>query len=425
MFSNLFKIEQLSAGDTARAKMLWLTNLRNYIVALQYFCIFPGVVLGFVNEDNVYPYLVVFTSLFLLNQYSKHRLAKNKVISEREVFLNLAFDLLQLAILVSMTGGWQNPFSSVFMIYMILAAVMLNEFYKFLFLSLYVGSALLINSFHFEPIQNFYPWTQKWLDVFIEVFVGFSALVVVGFLTDSIINAKKRLEAVKNESLRQDRLRAIGALSGGVCHRIASPLNNLKLRLDRLARLGEDSVNGELGSMELSIERIEKALKTLTSVSQDASVDAISVKPTDILELIQESNEVWLKGEASKDVKIKLSSRISNRVLNLPEVMFVQSYLDILDNAAEVSSKEALIDIHLSEDDKFFVVNIDDTGPGFNKAIIDRLGEPFNSTNINGRGLGLYQARIMCQYLGGDLEIKSTNTGSRVSLKFSKEIIYE
>ena len=167
-FGNVFKIEELSAGDTCNAKLSWLVNLRNYIVALQYFCIIPGLILGFVNKSNLGPYLVVFTSLFLLNQYSKYRLRREKLITERELFLNLAFDQIQLAVLVSMTGGWQNPFSSVLLIYMILAAVMLTEMYKVLFLSLYVATALLINSFHFEPIQNFYPWTQKWLEVFIE-----------------------------------------------------------------------------------------------------------------------------------------------------------------------------------------------------------------------------------------------------------------
>ena len=341
-FGNVFKIEELSAGDTCNAKLSWLVNLRNYIVALQYFCIIPGLILGFVNKSNLGPYLVVFTSLFLLNQYSKYRLRREKLITERELFLNLAFDQIQLAVLVSMTGGWQNPFSSVLLIYMILAAVMLSEMYKVLFLSLYVATALLINSFHFEPIQNFYPWTQKWLEVFIEIFVGFSALVVVGFLRDSIANSKKKLDALKNESLRQDRLRAIGALSGGVCHRIASPLNNLKLRVDRLARIGDDAVQEELESIELSIGRIESALRTLTSVSQDASVDTLSRKPLQILELLQESNEAWMKGDAAKEIKIKLSSSIKTDTISLPEVMFLQSYLDILDNAAKCHQKMLL-----------------------------------------------------------------------------------
>ena len=425
LFANFFKIQELSAGETARAKLLWLANVRNYVVALQYFCIIPGWVLGFVNESNIYPYLVVFTSLFLLNQYSKSRLDKDIVITERELFLNLCYDQIQLAILVSMTGGWQNPFSSVLMIYIILAAVMLSEIHKIYFLFLYLGTALFINSFHFDPIQNFYPWTQKWLDVVIEIFVGFAALVVVSFLKAGIVSSKRRLEAVKNESLRQDRLRAIGALSGGVCHRIASPLNNLKLRVDRLARVDNDRVLAEIDSMEASIERIEEALRTLTSVSQDASVDAISVKSIDILELVQESNDVWLKGSACRNNTIKLTSNIKSRVLKLPQVMFVQSYLDILDNACAVSGKDSVIGVHLEEGEKTFTVSIKDSGKGFNQAIIDRLGEPFNSTNINGRGLGLYQARIMCQYLGGDIDIKSSRKGSTVSLKFSKEIVYE
>ena len=122
--------------------------------------------------------------------------------------------------------------------------------------------------------------------------------------------------------------------------------------MDRLARIGDDAVQEELESIELSIGRIESALRTLTSVSQDASVDTLSRKPLQILELLQESNEAWMKGDAAKEIKIKLSSSIKTDTISLPEVMFLQSYLDILDNAAEVSPKDAFVNIHLSEDEK-------------------------------------------------------------------------
>ena len=421
IFAKFFNIEELSSDDNNKSKLQWLVKVRDYIIVAQYLCLIPGWALGFVNTNNIAYYLLVFTSLLLVNILSKRRIKKESALSSFELFLNLAFDISQLSILVSLTGGWSNPFSSMTLIYIILSAVMLPEKYKIMYVSLYISIVILINSFHFQPITNFYPWTQKWLDIAIEIFVGFATMVVVGYLKTSMFKSRMKLEAIRQESLRRDRLRAIGALSGGVCHRIASPLNNMKLRVDRLYTRLDEGSQKDLESIESSIERIEEALGVLTSVSNDAQPEHVKFSRVDISELLRETALAW-KDSQSVGFELDLQLASSLEEVSIPETMFTQSLLDMLDNALEAGRGK--LRLHLSNSSEYVTIAISDNGKGFDKEIIKRLGEPFNSTNISGRGLGLYQAKIMCQYLGGELEIESSSSGSTVFLNLSKEVVH-
>ena len=56
------------------------------------------------------------------------------------------------------------------------------------------------------------------------------------------------------------------------------------------------------------------------------------------------------------------------------------------------------------------------TGPGIPAAIKDRVLEPFFTTKKEGTGLGLYISYSIMKTLKGDLEIHSSEQGTRVNL---------
>ena len=149
----------------------------------------------------------------------------------------------------------------------------------------------------------------------------------------------------------------------------------------------------------------------------------------DFEEFLRDSLEVWLsegKLEKNSDVSVDLSFNLNRPALKIPESMFTQSFYDILDNAFEVSLESGEnIKIHVYETEGFVVLDIVDNGQGFDSEVLKRLGEPFNTTKIQGSGLGLYQAKIMCQFLGGELKIFSEKNGSKVQFLLAKEVVYE
>jgi signal transduction histidine kinase len=62
-------------------------------------------------------------------------------------------------------------------------------------------------------------------------------------------------------------------------------------------------------------------------------------------------------------------------------------------------------------EDGFVVVEIADTGPGIPPAVLDRVFDPFFTTNERGTGVGLFTCRTIVQELGGRLELASHRDG--------------
>jgi len=80
----------------------------------------------------------------------------------------------------------------------------------------------------------------------------------------------------------------------------------------------------------------------------------------------------------------------------------------ILDNADGFA--KSLISFQVSWNDNYLFFDIKDDGPGFNRAIMNRFGQPFNSTRKGQdghRGLGLYLAMSLIESVGGTLSVKN------------------
>ena len=65
LFARYFMIEELSTSDGEKAQLKWIIKLRRAIIVVQYLCLIPGWVLGFVDASNIGSYIAVFSSLLL------------------------------------------------------------------------------------------------------------------------------------------------------------------------------------------------------------------------------------------------------------------------------------------------------------------------------------------------------------------------
>jgi signal transduction histidine kinase len=117
--------------------------------------------------------------------------------------------------------------------------------------------------------------------------------------------------------------------------------------------------------------------------------------------------------------KIKLISQPGEVRIN--KINFVQSFFNLLDNAAEVTKQSDEITIKIVKDDNVMRLIISDKGPGFSNEVLERIGEPFNTTKEKGTGLGLYSTQLFMNSIGGALHIRNEiDQGSSVELTFPK-----
>lgn len=407
------------------AKIAWLVRLRWLVILLQFLALIPGGLLGFVNSSNILFYVLAISSAVLFNLFSHYYGSKHQA-SNSWVTWQLVFDLSQLAVLLCLAGGWNNPFSSLVFIYVAIGGAVLSRANKVRLAAYAVILIIFLQKFFSYEFNTKYPEIDVWINIAGEAIVVISIVIMLASLSKSLLTQEKMLVEIKDRHLRMDRLRAIGTLSGAFCHQMASPINSIKLRACRLARKADSAsaeIIDDIKSIRASVDRCESVLKKLTNIHLDP--EQVIFQHQDLSELIETCVNIWHKDPSFRRMTIHLDLP-GIVMMQLPGVMMTQAILDLLDNAADASNHEGCIWISLHPVGDMLHLNVEDDGCGFPEHIRKHLGEPFNTSKEDGNGLGLYHASLLAQLLGGRLEIAERYPkGSSITMIFAKERRFE
>ena len=144
--------ETPASAARGRVRLRTLSNLRWMAVGGQSAALFVvyfgfGYSLPLVQSAGVIVASAILNAVLALRYPASHRL------TNREATVYLAFDVLQLAALLFLTGGITNPFALMFLAPVVIAAATLNLGNTLILAALAFTSVCLISVFH-EPL----PW---------------------------------------------------------------------------------------------------------------------------------------------------------------------------------------------------------------------------------------------------------------------------
>lgn len=362
-------------------------------------------------------YVLYFSSIifFYITTATSYLIWKKEIkIAQGFIFLQLLLDLLIFTSLIFASGGIENPFVSVFYLHAIMGGMLLEIGFGAAYLVLVLGAIAYIQFLSIEYLE----FTSSFIfpTFLAQYFVVIASWLLARSLQRHLYQSLGKLNQLKIASERMDRLRSVGALTAGLSHEFASPLNAVKIQLERVIRKDvkpSDSDDHEL--MMESINRCSEVLKKMNSVQLDSNIHAsekIVVK-----ELIEEIVDVWKKDYPEAVVQMSIDPKA---VLSLPVLNFTQVILNLLDNAHEASGETSLIQILTHRSEKELTLSLSDSGSGFAPDVLARFGEPFNSNKVTGTGLGLYSSLLFMNSVGGTLEIKNQTPekGSKISMIF-------
>ena len=102
----------------------------------------------------------------------------------------------------------------------------------------------------------------------------------------------------------------------------------------------------------------------------------------------------------------------------------LNSFVNVIENGIKYSKEKPQIDIYFKNEDKFFVIEIQDKGIGMSKSVQKRIFDKFyreqkgNIHDVKGHGLGLTYAKKVLSYHRGKIEVRSEkNKGSVFTIK--------
>jgi two-component system sensor histidine kinase RegB len=151
----------------------------------------------------------------------------------------------------------------------------------------------------------------------------------------------------------------------------------------------------------------------LAGLSEDANqIDQMSHDPVAALALVQ-----GLIDDRFADIRDMISLQTMETLIGETPILgrrpdIIYSLEMMIDNAAQFAKNK--VNIAVGWDKKHLIIQITDDGPGFVSAVLNRLGEPYNSSRIGvdgHMGLGLFITTTMIEGLGGQLVARNVKEG--------------
>lgn len=389
----------------------------------------------------VLPMVAITITLGAFNLFTQWRQQQARPVTDEEVFAQLLVDVAALGGLLYFAGGSANPFVSLFLVPLTIAAAALPVRQAWLM----AGATLLAYSFlmfwnlplpppqgemaeldallarasgvapeHAGHVSGFALHVLgMWLNFVV------SAVVVALFLTRMATALKARdreLAAAREKALKNEQILALGTLAAGAAHKLGTPLSTMAvvLREAELAHADDTALREDLQLLRTQVDECKKILsQTLASAGQARDEGSRHIPLDAYLERLLEE---WQLIRPQATVAATLAGPRP-----APEIAtdrrLEQALLNLLDNAADASPEGLAFNAEWSA--TALTIDILDQGPGIDPATASRLGEAFVSSKADGLGIGFFLTNATLEQFGGSVELTPRDTGgtrTRVTL---------
>ncbi|MBF9042743.1 ActS/PrrB/RegB family redox-sensitive histidine kinase [Rhodobacterales bacterium HKCCE4037] len=353
---------------------------------------------------------------------------ENQRLSDRDAMLTLLFDLSQLAFLLFLTGGLNNPFAL-----LILAPVTISA------TALTLRSTLILGVLAVFLITCLALWNVPLTSqdgIVLELpglfILGFWFAIVIGILFLSVYARRVALEshrmsqallATQMALAREQKLTDLGGVVAAAAHELGTPLATIKLvsseLLDELAdqpELAEDAA--------LIRDQADRCRDILRSMGR-AGKDDLHLRHAPFGAVIKEAADP----HADRGIELHFDFHPTGAddtgggpepepqpyILRRPEV--IHGVRNLIQNAVDFASEQVWIEGEWGNGS--LSLRITDDGKGFPPDLLGRLGDPFlrrretapdsARPGYEGMGLGLFIAKTLLERSGA--KVRFLNAG--------------
>ena len=354
-----------------------------------------------------------------LNLFLKLRYPSNLRLRDTPAAILLAYDALQLAGLLYLTGGLQNPFALLLLVPVLVSATALSLRHTIALGALTVMITTLLWPFH-QPL----PWDPALgeMNQLPVLYIGgvwlaiLSALVFSGFYTFRVASeARKLANALSATELvleREHHLSELDGLAAAAAHELGTPLATIAVVAKELQK--ELPPNSPLApDIALLISQSERCRAILGQLTSLGTQSDWSHGLRSIRALLAEAVEPYADGGI--DVRIELGTTLGPEPMDRRNPATVYGIGNLIENAVDFANKA--VEVRASWDEHNVTVEIVDDGPGFAAEVIDRIGEPYVTTRAplgdfeahhheaGGLGLGFFIAKTFLERSGARLRL--------------------
>lgn len=388
-----------------------LLVLRNIAIAAQFITLFlVWKILGL--ELDWQSMLLTIVALAGLNLLSWLRLRNRTAVSNPELFAQLSVDVIVLTILLYYGGGSTNPFVSIYLLPLVIAAATLPARYTWSMAALTAACYSLLMTYYI-PLPHMHMAGESAFNIHVMgMWVGFviSAAVVAYFvvqMAQAVRSRDEMLARVREDILRNERIVALGTQAASAAHEMGTPLSTMAVVIGELrhdAAAGQPELRDSLAILDEQVRGCKRILDKILANAQDSGATSLQTVDELMAELLGEWQMLRPTAQSHHN-----SSDMQPVPRILVDVTLRAALMNLLNNAADASTQP--IGIFSRWDSSVFTLDIHDQGAGLSEVAALKAGSAFFTTKKEGRGLGLFLANATIERMGGTVRLFNRKEG--------------
>ena len=214
------------------------------------------------------------------------------------------------------------------------------------------------------------------------------------------------------ELVKSERLATIGTMASRIAHDLKQPLTIMQTYADMLT----PEIISKLDYKDKEKWfRIQNSILDMNRIIEDvldfARTTEIKKKKSSFLSILRlamnnvKFSYVVTINLPENNVSINCDARKMDGVLS-----------NLLNNAVHALDEQGEIDVTVSTDSKFVIIQVKDSGPGIPPENLDKIFEPMFTTKKTGTGLGLLICKSIVEQHGGSISVSNKPTTFTIKL---------
>ena len=397
------------AVHRGRLRVRTLVTLRWLVAAGEVALLLLVMMMGF-RAPYVLCFLVVGAAAWL-NLLTGVATPGQRVFGDREAAVQLGVDILQISLLIFLTGGTSNPFVLMLIAPVTLAAATL-PLRQVLTLGVLAAGASAILAFVALPLPEA-PGMAVQIPQSFRIGAALANIAGValtaGYVRQAAVESARMalaLDVTQAVLAREQRLSALGALAAAAAHELGTPLATISIVAKELGREAPtDAVRDDAELLVSQAERCREILRRLTE-TPDAAADQVHERLS-LRQLVQEVIEphAGVKGVRVEAIVTGAKGMKTPDIRRMPEI--THAFTSFVENAVDFAASEILVSARFDADT--ISMEVRDDGPGFSADVLAKLGEPYVTTRPGaegsrtghiGMGLGFFIAKTLLERTG-------------------------
>ncbi len=419
-FSTLFRLgENLNLDRKTLIILRWIAIIGQFTaINLVYFYLN-------LNFPIKIAYLIILIGLTtnLILQFK----VKTILLSDFYASIFLIYDLVQLSLLLYLTGGISNPFSILMIIPAIVSSTLLSMGTTMILGFLTILFLFLLTIFHY-PLPGIHDGSVTFPKLYL---IGYFIAIIVGLIFLSYFGirfsgeSKRRSDAVNRLQqvvAKEYELESLGGQAAAAAHSLGTPLATINVVATEIKK--EIGDNKELvKDIDLLISQTKRCGEILKQISMKQIKEDTFFSKTGLENLLSEIIENFQETSSKKIYLVSDQDKNKIQFRRSPELIY--GLRNFIGNAVKFSKSRVEIEIKSNND--LTNISIHDDGPGFPDDIIEIIGEPYIKSKSKsvlsnaGTGLGTFLGKTLLERQLAKLHFSNNNKfgGASVNINWN------